>query len=204
MERVSQFESESRTSHPLIQFREEPLRFRHSRWADGCFQFASSTVSICRAFGATVVGDEAVDHAGPLAGIAAALAVTTTPWLACVPCDAPFLPADLVARLGAARTADGGGAQVRHQGAVSLIERETVQVDAAVDRHFAALETLGGAPVHVGDRITCQQKVIDIYDKKGGALWFVVSETEMKDQSGKPVARARGITVVRNPDAGKK
>ena len=26
------------------------------------------------------------------------------------------------------------------------------------------------APVHVGDKITCQQKVIDIYDKKGGAL----------------------------------
>ena len=60
------------------------------------------------------------------------------------------------------------------------------------------------APVHVGDRITCQQKVVDIYDKKGGALWFVVSETELKDQAGKPVAKAKGITVVRNPDAGKK
>ena len=41
------------------------------------------------------------------------------------------------------------------------------------------------APVFVGDKITCQQKVIDIYDKKGGALWFVVSETSMKDQTGK-------------------
>jgi acyl dehydratase len=59
-------------------------------------------------------------------------------------------------------------------------------------------------PVHVGDRITCQQKVTDLYDKKGGALWFVVSETEMKDQTGKPVAKARSITVVRNPDAAKK
>ena len=57
---------------------------------------------------------------------------------------------------------------------------------------------------YVGDRITCQQKVVDIYDKKGGALWFVVSETELKDQSGKPVAKAKGITVVRNPDAAKK
>ena len=60
------------------------------------------------------------------------------------------------------------------------------------------------APVHVGDRITCQQKVTDVYDKKGGALWFVISETEMKDQAGKPVAKARSITVVRNPDAAKK
>jgi acyl dehydratase len=61
------------------------------------------------------------------------------------------------------------------------------------------------APVHVGDRITCQSKVVDIYDKKGGALWFVVSEMEMKDAgSGKLVAKARGVTVVRNPDAAKK
>jgi acyl dehydratase len=61
------------------------------------------------------------------------------------------------------------------------------------------------APVHVGDRITCQARVLDIYDKKGGALWFVVSEMEMKDaSSGKPVAKARSITVVRNPDVAKK
>ena len=60
------------------------------------------------------------------------------------------------------------------------------------------------APVHVGDRITCQQKVTDMYDKKGGALWFVVSETSMKDQNGKQVAKATSITVVRNPDAAKK
>ena len=60
------------------------------------------------------------------------------------------------------------------------------------------------APVFVGDRITCQQKVTDMYDKKGGALWFVVSETSLKDQSGKLVAKGTGITVVRNPDAAKK
>jgi acyl dehydratase len=60
------------------------------------------------------------------------------------------------------------------------------------------------APVYVGDKITCQAKVTDMYDKKGGALWFVVSETSLKDQSGKLVAKGTGITVVRNPDAAKK
>ncbi len=60
------------------------------------------------------------------------------------------------------------------------------------------------APVFVGDTITCQQKVTDMYDKKGGALWFVVSETSLKDQAGKLVAKGTGITVVRNPDAAKK
>ena len=59
------------------------------------------------------------------------------------------------------------------------------------------------APVFVGDKITCQQKVVDIYDKKGGALWFIVSETSLTNETGKMVAKATGITVVRNPDAGK-
>ena len=40
--------------------------------------------------------------------------------------------------------------------------------------------------------------------EKGGALWFVVSETAMKYKAGKLVAKATSITVVRNPDAGKK
>ncbi|MBS0549380.1 MAG: MaoC family dehydratase N-terminal domain-containing protein [Proteobacteria bacterium] len=60
------------------------------------------------------------------------------------------------------------------------------------------------APVVVGDKLTCQQKVIDIYDKKGGALWFVVQEMDMKNQAGKLVAKGRGVTVVRNPDPAKK
>jgi len=60
------------------------------------------------------------------------------------------------------------------------------------------------APVVVGDKVTCQEKIVDIYDKKGGALWFVVQEMEMKDQTGKTVAKGKGVTVVRNPDAGKK
>ena len=60
------------------------------------------------------------------------------------------------------------------------------------------------SPVVVGDVVTCQEKVVDIYDKKGGALWFVVQEMEMKDRAGKLLAKGRGVTVVRNPDAAKK
>lgn len=60
------------------------------------------------------------------------------------------------------------------------------------------------APVCAGDTLRFQSKVSDIYDKKGGALWFVVQEMEMKDQAGKLLAKGRGVTVVRNPDAAKK
>jgi len=54
------------------------------------------------AYGHVLVGDRFPDFAGPLAGIDAALAVCATPWLVCVPCDAPHLPVDLVAGLAAA------------------------------------------------------------------------------------------------------
>ena len=57
---------------------------------------------------------------------------------------------------------------------------------------------------HAGDTLTFRQRIADIYDKKGGALWFVVQEMEMKDQAGKLLAKGRGVTVVRNPDAAKK
>lgn len=53
------------------------------------------------AFGYPVVADAIPGFAGPLAGLHAALAVTSEPLIATVPCDSPFLPADLVVRLRA-------------------------------------------------------------------------------------------------------
>jgi molybdopterin-guanine dinucleotide biosynthesis protein A len=59
------------------------------------------------ALGHPVVPDAVGGFAGPLAGLHAALGVASTPWVVTVPCDSPFLPADLVARLaGAAARAD--------------------------------------------------------------------------------------------------
>ena len=53
--------------------------------------------------GHRVVPDQIGGFAGPLAGLHAGLSACTTPYLATVPCDSPFLPLDLVARLGAVR-----------------------------------------------------------------------------------------------------
>jgi molybdopterin-guanine dinucleotide biosynthesis protein A len=58
------------------------------------------------AFGCPVLPDRIPDFAGPLAGLHAALTQAATPLVATVPCDSPFLPADLVARLHAALMAD--------------------------------------------------------------------------------------------------
>lgn len=61
-----------------------------------------------RDFGWPVVGDLFPDFAGPLAGLHAGLRATRTGYAATVPCDTPLLPADLVARLGAALAAAPG------------------------------------------------------------------------------------------------
>ena len=62
------------------------------------------------ALGLPVFCDRIPDFAGPLAGLHAAMAFATTPWLMTVPCDSPFLPCDLVVRL--ARAAADNTAQV--------------------------------------------------------------------------------------------
>jgi molybdopterin-guanine dinucleotide biosynthesis protein A len=51
------------------------------------------------AFGPRVVSDAITGFAGPLAGLHAGLRAITTSLAVTVPCDSPFLPADLVARL---------------------------------------------------------------------------------------------------------
>lgn len=52
-----------------------------------------------RTFGVRVVSDAIGGFVGPLAGFHAGLCVSKRPFLASVPCDSPFLPEDLVARL---------------------------------------------------------------------------------------------------------
>jgi molybdopterin-guanine dinucleotide biosynthesis protein A len=50
-------------------------------------------------FGHRVVADDIAGFAGPLAGLHAGLKAAAHPLVVTVPCDSPFLPADLVLRL---------------------------------------------------------------------------------------------------------
>ena len=56
--------------------------------------------------GHPVVADAVGGFAGPLAGLHAGMTEATTPFVVTVPCDSPFLPLDLVARLATAMTRD--------------------------------------------------------------------------------------------------
>lgn len=52
--------------------------------------------------------------------------------------------------------------------------------------------------IYAGDTITRTETIRDIYDKKGGALEFIVHETEAVNQRGEVVGTATTVTVVRN------
>jgi molybdopterin-guanine dinucleotide biosynthesis protein A len=68
------------------------------------------------AFGHPVVADAIGGFAGPLAGLHAGLAVARTSHVVTVPCDSPFLPDDLAARLAAAMAADDAELAVARTG----------------------------------------------------------------------------------------
>jgi len=96
-------------------------------------------------FGYPVVPDTVGGFAGPLAGLQAGLTLATTPYVVTVPCDSPFLPADLVARLAA------GLERERAQLAVAQTFAQPHPVFALVDRrvlpHLTAFLEGGGRKI---------------------------------------------------------
>ncbi|MDP3823244.1 MAG: MaoC family dehydratase N-terminal domain-containing protein [Burkholderiales bacterium] len=54
------------------------------------------------------------------------------------------------------------------------------------------------APVCAGDTLRFESRVSDIYDKKGGALEFVVNGTKVTNQLGEHVADLHSVIVVRH------
>jgi molybdenum cofactor guanylyltransferase len=63
---------------------------------------ANRNVELYAGFGHRVIADEIAGFAGPLAGFERGLAHAKGALVATAPCDSPFLPADLVARLRSA------------------------------------------------------------------------------------------------------
>jgi acyl dehydratase len=50
---------------------------------------------------------------------------------------------------------------------------------------------------YAGDRLTFEAKVADVYDKKDGALQFVVMQTRVTNQQGEHIADVRSSLVQR-------
>ena len=104
------------------------------------------------AFGHRVIADEIPGFAGPLAGFERGLAHARGALVATVPCDSPFVPPDLVARLRAALEAQGADIAVAKTGdqphPVFCLMRRSVHPSLAgflasgqrkIDKWYAAL-----------------------------------------------------------------
>jgi molybdopterin-guanine dinucleotide biosynthesis protein A len=90
---------------------------------------ANQNLDAYRAFGYPVVSDAVGGFAGPLAGLHAGLQATRTALAVTVPCDSPFLPTDLVARLRSALEAGDAEIAVAKTGdqphpVFSLVQRK--------------------------------------------------------------------------------
>jgi molybdenum cofactor guanylyltransferase len=98
---------------------------------DGLMLNANRNLEQYAAFGVPVWPDRTGDFAGPLAGIQAGLRHCPTPCMMTAPCDSPFLPLDLVARLAEALARDdaeiampvtGSGAVAQQQPVFALLK----------------------------------------------------------------------------------
>ena len=104
----------------LVAFRGRPLvahvidRLRPQ--VDAILVNANRNPEAYGAFGHPVISDEIAGFAGPLAGFERGLAHAATDLVVTVPCDSPFLPADLVARLRSALEASQADLAVARTG----------------------------------------------------------------------------------------
>lgn len=80
---------------PLVQ----QIIQRLSPQLDNILISANRSLDAYRAFGYPVLEDEQAGFQGPLMGMLSALRISPSPWTLFVPCDTPFLPADLLERL---------------------------------------------------------------------------------------------------------
>ena len=92
---------------------------------------ANSLANAYAAFGCPLIADQLPDWPGPLAGLHAALLTASTDYVMTVPCDTPFLPANLISRLQAAMSEGGAEAAVavaggRRQPTVALYNKNVL------------------------------------------------------------------------------
>ena len=114
-------------------------------------------------FGRHIIADETSGWAGPLAGLQSAMRYARHDWVACVPCDTPFLPDDLLGRLFAAASMNAAEAVVavaegERQPAVALYHRNVLP---GLDAYLAS----GGRKIKVWqDTLRLSEVVFDNAD----------------------------------------
>ena len=133
-------------------------------------------------YGCRVVADEIGGFAGPLAGLHAGLKASVHPFLVTVPCDSPFLPRDLVARLHAALVAHHADLAVAKTGdqphPVFALVRESLAP------HLAAFLQRGGRKI---DAWYAALQVVEVpFDDQAEAFSNINTRDELAEFEKRP------------------
>ncbi|MBI4290683.1 MAG: molybdenum cofactor guanylyltransferase [Betaproteobacteria bacterium] len=143
---------------------------------------ANQNLEQYRAFGRPVVSDEIGGFAGPLAGLHAGFKAARHAYVVTVPCDSPFLPVDLVARLFAAMEERGADLAVAKTGdqphpVFSLCRRSLLP-------HLTEFLQGGGRKV---DRWYASLKVVEVrFDDEAEAFSNINTPDELKSFETSP------------------
>jgi molybdopterin-guanine dinucleotide biosynthesis protein A len=129
------------------------------------------------AFGHRVIADEIEGFAGPLAGFERGLAHAAGQLVVTVPCDSPFLPHDLVARLRAALE------ERRAQVAVAKTGDQAHPVFCLMRRDVhASLKQFLSSGQRKIDRWYSQLEVVEVaFDDEADAFLNINTREELKD-----------------------
>jgi len=150
---------------------------------------ANQNLDRYRALGPPVVPDAVGGFAGPLAGLHAGLTGASGELVVTVPCDSPFLPFDLVARLRAALEREGA------QLAVAKTFDQPHPVFALVRRdvlpNLAAFLAAGGRKI---DAWYASLRVVEVaFDDEAEAFRNINTTGELTDaEAAKPHATSPG------------
>ena len=136
---------------------------------------ANQNLDVYARFGYRVIPDEIGGFAGPLAGLQRGLSEASHPLVATSPCDTPFLPVDLVARLHAALEADVAQLAVARTGdqphPVFCVCRRDVLP------HLTAFLQQGGRKI---DAWYATLKVVEVaFDDQPGAFSNINTQAEL-------------------------
>ena len=137
---------------------------------------ANQNFEVYASFGQRVIPDEISGFAGPLAGLQRGLSEARFPLVATTPCDTPFLPLDLVARLRAALEAQQAELAVARTGdqphpVFCVCRREVLP-------HLTQFLTAGGRKI---DAWYATLRVAEVsFDDEPGAFSNINTVAELK------------------------
>lgn len=145
---------------------------------------ANRSISGYAAFGHRVVADAIDGFAGPLAGLHVGMTHATTPLIVTAPCDSPFLPLDLVARLLLAMEKEN--AELAVAKTFDQVHPVFCLVRRELEPHLSAFLQTGQRKI---DKWYATLKVVEVqFDDQESAFTNINTEIELRALESPPPA----------------